>query len=137
MWASTIACSQFHELGGGIEKGYRTLHEIEHPLSGFYDIAHGDGLSALLPSWMRYTLPAREDRFKQLAKNVFGSDDAIKSTEEWLKKVNQNPRLRDLGIEPEKFEAMAESAIKMGFDIPNHPRPLDVPAIVQIYEDAY
>ncbi len=80
-WASTIACSQFHELGGGIETGYRTLHEIEHSLSGFYDMAHGDGLATLMPAWMRYTFPVREDRFKLLAKNVFGKDDAVNGTE--------------------------------------------------------
>jgi len=137
LWASTIACSQFHELGGGIEAGYRTLHEIEHPLSGFYDIAHGDGLAALMPAWMRFTLPVREDRFKLLAKNVFGSDDAIKATEEWLEKVNMHHRLRDFGVEPEKFEAMADSAIRMGFDIDKHPKPLDVAAIAQIYRDSY
>ena len=136
-WASTIACSQFHELGGGIETGYRTLHEIEHPLSGFYDMAHGDGLATLMPAWMRYTLPVREDRFKLLAKNVFGKDDAIKATEEWLEKINMRHRLRDFGVEPEKFEAMADSAIRTGYDTDKHPRPLDVAAIAQIYRDSY
>ena len=86
---------------------------------------------------MRYTLPVREDRFKLLAKNVFGKDDAIKATEEWLEKVNMRHRLRDFGVEPEKFEAMADSAIRMGYDTDKHPRPLDVAAIAQIYRDSY
>lgn len=137
LWASTVACSQFHELGQGIENGYRTLHDIEHALSGFYDIAHGDGLAALLPAWMRFTLPAREERFKLLAKNVFGTDDAIKSMEEWLDKVNMHLRLRDIGIGEDKFEAMADSAIRMGFGIDKHPRTLDAAAIAQIYRDSY
>ena len=29
-----------------------TLHGIEYPLSGYYDITHGDGLVVILPTWM-------------------------------------------------------------------------------------
>ena len=46
-WASTIACSAFAGLGGG--DGSMTMHAIEHPFSGLYDIAHGDGLAAFCP----------------------------------------------------------------------------------------
>lgn len=137
LWASTIACSQFHELGGGTDEGYRTLHEIEHPLSGFYDMAHGDGLAVLMPAWMRFTLPVREDRFKLLAKNVFGKDDAIKATEEWMEKINMSHRLGDFGVKPERFEEMADSAMRMGYDIGKHPRTLDIAAIAQIYRDSF
>ena len=52
-WASTIARSNLAQLGGGIEAGYLTLHEIEHAVSGYYDIAHGDGLATLMPAWQK------------------------------------------------------------------------------------
>ncbi len=136
-WASTIACSQFHQLGGGIEAGYRTLHEIEHPLSGYYDIAHADGLAALMPAWLKYTYPVRKERFAQLAKNVFGKNDAIAATEEWLKKLGMTHRLRDFGMEPKKFQEMADSAIRVGYTLDKHPRKLDIPAIVQLYQESY
>jgi alcohol dehydrogenase YqhD (iron-dependent ADH family) len=58
---------------------------MEHPLSGEYDIAHGDDLASLLIDWMKYTYPVREKRFAQLGKNVFGEADGIAATEEWLR----------------------------------------------------
>jgi len=134
-WASTVACSQFVELGGGA--GFRTLHGIEHTLSGYYDIVHGDGLAALLPAWMRYTLPAKQDRFDSLGKNVFGETDGILATEKWLERVGMKLRLRDLGIEAELFEEMANSTVKTDDLLPMHPRVLDAAAIAQIYQDSY
>ena len=133
-WASTLACSLFVTLGGGY--GQRTLHFISNPLSGYYDVTHGDCLAALLPAWMRYTLPVKPERFRSLGKNVFGEEDGIVATERWLDKVGMKFRLGDLGIEPELFEEIAahaatESRLKV------HPRLLDVGAIKQIYQDSY
>ena len=134
-WASTIACSQFATLGGGA--GAMTLHGIEHPLSGYYDIAHGDGLAVLLPAWMRYTLPERQQRFYSLGRNVFGEADGIGATEKWLEKVGMKLRLRNLGIELEHMEQMADCAVKTAPWLKYHPRLLDAAAIKQIYQNSY
>jgi len=134
-WASTIACSQFVELGGG--GGARTLHGIEHPLSGYYDITHGDGLAALLPAWMRYTLPAKKERFYSLGRNVFGEADGILATEKWLEKIGMKLRLQNLGIEIERMEDMANCAVRTAPWLRHHPRLLDAAAVRQIYQDSY
>ncbi|MDD4859077.1 MAG: iron-containing alcohol dehydrogenase [Dehalococcoidales bacterium] len=136
-WASTVACSQFRSLGGGIETGVRSLHDIEHAVSGFYDVAHGDGLSALILAWMKFTLPARKDRFAKLAKNVFGKPDAIKAMEEWLASVNMKHNLREFNVDPKKFDAMADSAYKMGYGLDKHPIKMEPKVIAQLYKDAY
>lgn len=133
-WASTLACSLFVTLGGGY--GQRTLHFISNPLSGYYDVTHGDCLAALLPAWMRYTLPVKPERFRSLGKNVFGEEDGIVATERWLDKVGMRFRLGDLGIEPELFEEMAARAATES-RLKAHPRLLDVGAIKQIYQDSY
>jgi len=133
-WASTMACSQFTSLGGG--EGAMTLHGIEHPLSGYYNIAHGDGLAALLPAWMRFTFPVRQDRFHSLGGNVLGAEDGIAATEKWLEKVGMRLRLSDLGIEPQRYAEMAASAIRTAPWLKYHPRPLDINAIKQIYQDS-
>jgi len=133
-WASTLACSQFVNLGGGY--GQRTLHFISNPLSGYYDVTHGDALAALLSAWMKYTFPVKPERFYSLGENVFGEKDGIIATERWLHEVGMKFRLRDLGIETALFEEIAaraatESRLKV------HPRLLDVAAIKQIYQDSY
>jgi hypothetical protein len=133
--ASTIACSQFATLGG--RSGTMTLHGIEHPLSGYYDIAHGDGLAALLPAWMRYTLPVKKERFYSLGRNVFGEADGIQATEKWLEKVGMKLRLRNLGIEPERMEQMVSCAVRTAPWLKHHPRLLHAATIKQIYQDSY
>jgi len=134
-WLSTIACSQVTSLGGG--DGAMTLHGIEHPLSGYYDIAHGDGLAALLPAWMRYTLPLRRPRFGSLGENVFGQPDGLLATEQWLESIGMRLRLRDLGIEEECLKELADNAVTTAPWLKAHPRRLDSAAITQIYRDSY
>ncbi len=134
-WASTIACSQLLALGGGC--GQRTCHSISNFLGGYYDIAHADCLAALLPAWMRYTLPVKPERFRSLGKNVFGEEDGIAATEKWLERVGMKLRLRDFGVEPERFEEFAASCIRTDPRTKAHPRVLDVNAIKQIYQDSY
>jgi len=134
-WASTMACSQFIEFGGGA--GYMTLHGIEHPLSGYYDIAHGDGLAALLLAWMRYTLPVRQGRFDSLGRNVFGEADGIAAVGKWLEKVEMKLSLRDLGVEAERIGEIADCAVRTAPWLSKHPNILNAPAVAQIYRDSY
>ena len=134
-WASTLAGSPVLGLGGGT--GSVTLHFIERPLEGYTDCTHGDGLAAMLPAWMKYTLPVRRERLDSLGKNVFGEADGITAVEKWLDKVGMKLKLRDLGIKPEDFQSLAEIALKSDPRISKHPNLLDASAIVQIYKDSY
>ena len=134
-WASTIAMSQLARLGGTV--GAMTCHGIEHAVSGYYDITHGDGLAALLPAWMRHILPLRRERLDLLGKNVFGKTDGILATEEWLQEVGMRLRLRDLGCELERADEIADITLKTFPRLNLHPRTLDAEAIAQIYRDSY
>lgn len=134
-WASTIACSPFASLGGG--DGAMTLHGIEHALSGYYDIAHGDGLAALLLAWMRYTCPVRKERFEVLGRNVFNQPDGITATGQWLEKIGMNIRLRELGIEPERIGEIADCAVRTAPWLKKHPNELDAQNIAKIYRNSY
>ncbi len=133
-WASTIACSNFASLGGG--GGSMTLHGIEHPVSGFYDIPHGAGLAALLPAWMEYTRPVREGRFNKLASNVLDGTEAIAVVRSWLKKVDMGFGLRDLGIEEAKLAEMAASALIVSPWVREHPRKLGREEIARIFKNS-
>jgi len=134
-WASTMACSQFIGLGGGA--GYMTLHGIEHALSGYYDITHGDGLAALLLAWMRYTLPVRQGRLDSLGRTVFGEADGIAAVGEWLDKVGMKLSLRDLGVEAERIGEIADCAVRTAPWLGKHPNILNAPAVAQIYRGSY
>ena len=87
---------------------------------------------------MRYTFAARPERFYSLGRNVFGETDGVLATEKWLEKVGMRLQLRDLGIEPERFEEMANYVVRTyPSDAEYHPRLLDASAIAQIYQDSY
>jgi alcohol dehydrogenase class IV len=134
--ASTTAMSAFVTWGNG--GGVMNCHGIEHALSGYYDVTHGEGLAALLPAWMKFYLPVMKDRFDLLGKNVFGKKDGIQATEEWLQSVGLRLRLRDLGCELERADEIAELAIKSSPGLDSRgPRKLDAAAIAQIYREAF
>ena len=134
-WASTIAMSQFVRLGSG--GGDQTCHGIEHALSGYYDVTHGDGLAAIFPAWMRSFYQVRQDRFRLFGNNVFGKEDGIKAMEDFLESVGMRLRLRNLGCKLEDLQALAELALKSSPQLETHPTPLDLNAIIKIFRDSF
>ena len=45
-------------------------HQLEHELSGMFDVTHGAGLAAIWPSWARYVMHENLSRFVRFAVNV-------------------------------------------------------------------
>ncbi len=134
-WASTIACSAFASLGGG--GGGMSLHGIEHAISAYSDVAHGEGLAALLPAWMEYTKPVAAERFKQLGERVFGNKDSIGSTRRWLESIGMDIHLRDFGIEYGSLGQIAGTVPKTAHWITEHPRGMTTDNILDIYESSF
>jgi alcohol dehydrogenase class IV len=134
-WASTMAMSQIARLGGG--GGFMPCHGLGHALSGYYDISHGNSLSALLPVWMRLTYPATQERFRRMNTNIFGGGDSIGRFEEWLENVGMKLRLRDLGFELNRAEEIAALAVRSSAGLRHNPVPIDQKIAAQIYLDVY
>ena len=118
MWCSSLAINNLLTYGKGTPW---SVHSMEHQLSAYYDITHGVGLAILTPSWMRYVLRDETvDKFVEYAKNVWDIDcdgdkfatanKAIDKTEEYFKALGIPSTLREVGIDEEKLEIMAEKA---------------------------
>lgn len=118
MWAGTLAHNDL--VGTGRQADWAS-HNIEHELSGIYDIAHGAGLSIIFPAWMKYVYKTDVPRFAQYANRVFDIEintmdlDAtalkgIKATEDFFKTLNMPIRLSEAGITDNRFEEMANKA---------------------------
>lgn len=71
MWAGTLA---HNDLTGCGTTGDWATHNIEHELSGMFDVSHGAGLAAVWGNWARYTREENLPRFARFAKNVMGID---------------------------------------------------------------
>lgn len=115
-------------LNGMISMGYRgdwATHNLEHAVSAVYDIPHGGGLAILFPNWMKHTLSANPERYKQLAVRVFGVDpegktaeeaglEGIEKLREFWNSIDAPSRLADYDIDNSKFEVMADKAMANG-----------------------
>jgi alcohol dehydrogenase YqhD (iron-dependent ADH family) len=109
-WVSTVAMSKIARLGGG--GGTMTCHSIEHALSGYYDITHGEGLAALLPAWMSHYYSSNKNRFDLLGKNVFGKKDGLKTMEQFLDGIGMRLRLGDLGCKIDDEAIITDLIVK-------------------------
>lgn len=126
MLACTYGCNGILALGNSYS-GW-PCHGIEHALSAYYDITHGEGLAIITPRWMRHILSERTmDRFVKYGINVFGIDPtlpkqeiagkAIDATYEFFQSINIPMHLRDVGIEDSRIDEMAHHiAVNEGLD---------------------
>ena len=67
MWGGSIAHNGL--TGCGVSDDWAT-HQLEHELSGMFDVTHGAGLAAVWPSWARYVMHRNLSRFVRFAVNV-------------------------------------------------------------------
>lgn len=117
MWASSLAINGL--MSGGADVAW-CVHPMEHELSAFYDITHGEGLAILTPFWMDFAL--REEtawKFAEYGRNVFGltgDDDmavgreAIACTRQFFSKMQLPSTLHEVGIDSTHFDIMAQKA---------------------------
>ena len=116
MFACTLGCNGIYALGNS-DSGW-PCHGIEHALSGYYDITHGEGLAIITPRWMRHILSDRTlGRFVKYGVNVFGIDaslppreialKAIDATYAFFESIHIPMHLREVGIGDERLDEMA------------------------------
>lgn len=116
MWVGTVAHNNLLNAG---RIGDWASHDIEHELSGMYDIAHGAGLSIITPAWMKYVYKDDIDRFVQLAVRVFDVDlafadrdgivrEMIRRLEDWYRRMGLPVRLSEGGIPADRLREMAD-----------------------------
>ncbi len=67
MWGGSIMHNGL--TGCGVADDWAT-HQLEHELSGMFDVTHGAGLAAMWPSWARYVMHENLSRFVRFAVNV-------------------------------------------------------------------
>ena len=67
MWGGSLMHNGL--TGCGISDDWAT-HQLEHELSGMFDVTHGAGLATIWPSWARYVMHENLSRFVRFAVNV-------------------------------------------------------------------
>lgn len=116
MFACTLGCNGIYALGNS-PSGW-PCHGIEHALSAYYDITHGEGLAIITPRWMKHILNDKTvSRFVKYGVNVFGidstlpdfeiADKAIRATYDFFASIGIPMHLREVGIDDSRIGEMA------------------------------
>jgi len=117
MWAAILGFNGITTAGmGGISL---PAHMMEHSLSALYDIAHGAGLSIILPGWMRYTVEKGPAKFARLGREIFGIEEkddlkagvaGIARLKEWFASIGSPVSLGEAQIPEQDIGKIAENA---------------------------
>ena len=113
----TYGCNGIYSLGNS-QSGW-PCHGMEHALSAYYDITHGEGLAIITPRWMKHILSEKTvDRFVRYGVNVFGIDadqdkfaiaeQAIDETYKFFESINIPMHLKEVGIDESRIDEMAK-----------------------------
>ena len=125
MWASSLSHNNLMAMGHD-QRGDWACHQIEHELSGMFDVAHGAGLTAIWGTWARHVYHVDRERFIALGENVFGTkrtgndeadaEAAIVAFEEYFRSINMPTSIEELGVNltPEQIEELADKAVFHG-----------------------
>ena len=109
LWASSLSHNGLTGCGRGGEGrvGDWACHQIEHELSGLFDVTHGAGLAAVFGAWARYVLPSAPARFARFARRVMGvqeTDDTkaaeagVAAYEDFLHEIGMPTSIHELGV---------------------------------------
>lgn len=138
----SLACNGILSIGNA-PSGW-PMHGIEHALSAYYDITHGEGLAIITPRWMKHILSdSTVDRFVSFGTHIFGIDAALDNMEianltiaktyEFFESIGIPMHLREVGIDDSRIEEMAHHiAVNEGLDKPYVYAPLTEQDIVEI-----
>jgi alcohol dehydrogenase YqhD (iron-dependent ADH family) len=112
----TYGCNGILSLGNSAS-GW-PCHGMEHALSAYYDITHGEGLAIITPRWMKHILSESTlPRFVKFAVHVMGVDPSSNDMETASKGIDElfsffesigiPMHLKDVGIDESRIQEMA------------------------------
>ena len=125
MWASSLSHNGLMQMGNA-QRGDWACHQMEHELSGMFDVAHGAGLTAIWGTWARYVFLENPERFAKLGEGVFGlkqtgnperdAENAIKAFENYFRTIHMPISIKELGIRAteKQLDELADKAVFYG-----------------------
>ena len=139
MWASSVALCGMLSCG---KQSNWASHNIEHPLSAVFDVAHGAGLAVVHPNYMSYYCACAPQRYARYAVNVWGVDptgkteletarEGIQRTREFFREIGAPATLGELGIPESAIDDLARRTDLSGWAYKEMTRE-DVKAILRM-----
>jgi alcohol dehydrogenase class IV len=121
------------------QKGLGVVHSLAHPLSALLDTHHGLANAVNLPYGMAFNVAGCEGKFSRIAHALELKNGTGEAVVDYLfslnSKINIPHRLRDIGVQEEHVEPLADLAIA-DFAHPNNPKPVTRADFKKLYEQA-
>ncbi len=124
------------------------VHALEHPLSGRYNVTHGDGLAALLPSFVEFGYRYNPRKYADIAKLFISDFDNINEmtlasmlkdeVTMLLESLGKKITLKELGVAREDIEMLSKDAQKtLTGALKNFQREVSFEDIANLYMMSY
>ena len=121
---------------------------MEHEIGGEFDVIHGEGIAAILPSIIRYVARRQPQRYAQLAVRVLGADPYDDNEERlallladyfesFFKLFGLATSLNELNIPETAIEHIAERLTDGGSRTVGNYSPLTCDDVVEVLRLAY
>lgn len=118
------------------------VHALSHPVSAFFNIAHGVANSILLPTILEYNALADNGKY-EIIYNYIKQSNACKFKPQMLVdeirllnlQLGIPKNLSDVGVKEDSIEAMANDAMKSGNILAN-PRQTTLKDVIELYKKA-
>ncbi|MDU7497081.1 iron-containing alcohol dehydrogenase [Sneathia sanguinegens] len=118
-------------------------HRIEHEISNFYGLTHGEGMALTMVAYARYMATKKPKKLAQLANRVFNVDYKNYTYEEmaniladnleaFYRSIGMRTKLSEIGINDDKFMQMGLNATKNDTAKIGHYMPLLSKEIVEV-----
>ena len=95
--------------------GVTLAHGMEHPVSGLKNVVHGQGLAALAPAVVEATWSGNRYKWGRLARMMggFTAEDCAEKVRSFLRDIDLEISLSDLGVEEKDIPWLAENCMKV------------------------
>lgn len=118
-------------------------HRIEHEISNFYGITHGEGMALTMVAYARYMSKIQPKKLAQLANRLFDVDYKnyteeqmanilADNLERFYKSLGMRTKLSEMNIPDDKFMQMALNATKNDTSAVGHYKPLLSKEIIEV-----
>ena len=121
------------------------VHAMSHPVSAYFNVPHGVANAILLPTIVEYNMLADKGKYFKIynyiaalpvAPDEFTPDMLVDEILELNEALGIPAGLSEAGVTKDKFDAMADDAMKSG-NIAVNPRSTTKKDILALYEKAF
>lgn len=119
--------------------GTAAAHAIQYPVGALTHTAHGAGVACLMPYVMRWNAPQISGELAEIAgaTGLDGADEVIPAVAALFSRLGIAPTLRELGLEEDRLDWVAEQSCGIARLVQNNPRPLPLPDMRRLVAAAY